>query len=355
MKNRSSLHVDLSNTGSFSVNSKVMGLIGPSGSGKTTLIEQIAGLRDGAIGNIILNDQILLDSEKEISVPANERSIGFMFQDKLLFPHLTIAENIWFSAKMRGHSTNIMQELTQELHLDHLMNRYPHQISGGEKQRVCLARAINSNPKLLILDEPTSGLDPSLRENILAMLRRMIKYIECPILMVTHYIDDVIALCDTLTVMSNGKIISSGPLSEVLSKPDVHPFLGYREVITEIEGQTTKGNAGILNLNVGNVIFKLEDDHLNDKYRRIRIRARDVAVALKEPSHTSMQNIIPGIISAIDNHGQQEALVSIKLGQDGQGPEIKSLITMRSKKDLQLGTGLLIFVMIKAVAMQSPS
>lgn len=349
------LIVDFEETGSFSAIGKVMGLIGPSGSGKTTLMEQIAGLRECGKGTINLCGETLFNSDTGINVSAAKRAIGFMFQDKLLFPHMTVAQNIHFSEKLRASHFETPPNMIEDLNLAPLMDKYPHQISGGEKQRVCLARAICSQPKLLILDEPTSGLDPNLRDKVITLLRQQMKHIKCPILFVTHYMDDIIELCDTLTVMADGKIVASGPLSDILCKPDIQPFLGYREIITEIEGQTSLANDGILKLQAGPVTIRLENDHQMDSRRRIRIRARDIALALKEPSQTSMQNIIPGIISKIADHGLQEVLVTVALGVDGKGPEIKSLITMRSKKDLQLTAGLAISVMIKAVAVQSPS
>ena len=348
------LIVDFHGIGSFSSGSTVMGLIGPSGSGKTTLMEQVAGLRDCDKGTISLGGKILLNTDKNIYVVAEKRDIGFMFQDKLLFPHMTVAENINFPSKLKAYRLDTMPELVKDLNLTPIMDKYPHQISGGEKQRACLARAISSQPKLLILDEPTAGLDSNLRDAVVALLRQLMKHIECPILLVTHYMDDIIELCDTLTVMAEGKIVASGHLSDVLSKPDIQPFLGYREIISEIEGQALLGEDGMLALKAGSVTLKLENDYQLERRRRIRIRARDVALALQVPDKTSMQNIIPGIISNINDHSPQGVLVTVALGADGKGPELISLITKRSKKDLRLKAGLAISVMIKAVAMQSP-
>ncbi len=318
-------------------------------------MEQIAGLRDCDVGSIVLGKEILLDKDRTINITADKRDIGFMFQDKLLFPHMTVAENINFSATVKRSGSQCIHSIIDELDLEDLMDKYPHQISGGEKQRVCLARAICSQPKLLILDEPTAGLDPKLRKNVFSLLRQVMKYVECPILLVTHYMDDVIELCDRLTVMAEGKIVASGPLSDVLSKEKIQPFLGYREVITEIDGVVSLDKVGMLELKAGDIVLRLENDHQAGSRRCIRIRARDVALALEAPSKTSMQNIIPGIISNIIDHGPQGTLVMIALGEDGGGPEIKSLITKQSKKDLHLRAGLNISVMIKAVAVQTPT
>ena len=348
------LTVDLENTGSFSSNFKVMGLIGPSGSGKTTLVEQIAGLRPCGHGIISLDGTELLNSDKNINLAAEKREIGFMFQDNLLFPHMTVAENISFPAKIRALDLSDMSDLVKELGIEALLGKYPHQISGGEQQRVCLARAILSRPTLLILDEPTTGLDPKLRDSVLNLLRQSIKHIDCPILLITHYLDDIVNLCDGLTVMANNKIVASGPLADILSQPDIQPYLGYREIITEIEGGATVGKDDILKLEAGSVRIRLENDQQKAKRRRIRIRARDVAIALKEPADTSLQNILPGVISSIFEHGPNEVLVSISLGIDGKGPELKSLITVRSKKDLQLTAGFSVYALINAVAVQSP-
>lgn len=351
----SSLIVDIQGIGSFSSGSKVMGLVGPSGCGKTTLMEQIAGLRSCDMGSITLGQKILLNKDRTINITADKREIGFVFQDKLLFPHMTVSANINFPATVKRSRPNDIHAIIKALNLESLMDKYPHQISGGEKQRVCLARAICSQPKLLILDEPTAGLDPKLRENVLALLRQLMKYIECPILFVSHYMDDIIELCDKLTVMAEGKIIATGPLDEVLSKAEIRPFIGCREIITELEGEVSLDDVGMLELKAGSIVLRLENDYQADSRRRIRIRARDVALALKAPSKTSMQNIIPGIITKILDHDPHGTLVTVALGTDGGGPEIKSLITKQSKKDLHLTAGLNISVMIKAVAVQTPT
>ena len=347
--------VDIEEIGTFSSGPKVMGLIGPSGSGKTTLMEKIAGLQNHVHGTIKLGNRTLLDSDKGINIPAEKRSIGFLFQDHLLFPHMTVSENIDFPLKLGAARLNTIDTIIKELKLTSLMDKYPHQISGGEKQRVCLARAIISQPELIILDEPTTGLDPLLRENVLKLLQQLIKYIECPIILITHFIDDVIQLCDKLTVMSDGAIVACGPLSDILSQPDIQPFLGYREILTEIEGQISRDDDDILKLQAGSAVIRLENDHQTARRRRIRIRARDVALALKKPDATSLQNIIAGQIDAIEDHGPHEVLVSVRLGDDKEGPILKALITKRSKKDLRLTTDLPVFVMIKAVAVQNPS
>lgn len=351
----SGLSVDIDGIGAFSAEGGIMGLIGPSGSGKTTLAEQIAGLRDGINGSIILSGTKILDTSENISIPAEKRSIGFMFQDQLLFPHMTIEKNILFPLNFVDDDDISLPTIFEKLNISPLLSKYPHQISGGEKQRVCFARALACQPKLLILDEPTAGLDKMNKINVLQTIKKMVSKAAYPVLLITHHMDDIIELCDSIAVMSDGKIIANGKVSDILAMPEVQPLLGSSEVITEIEGNVVLDGKGILKLEVGGTIFRLENDHHQSKKRRIRIRARDVALALKKPEDTSLQNIIPGTITHIAEHGAHDVLVTVTLGSDENASSIKSLITLRSKKALRLTTGLPIFVMIKAVAVQSPS
>ncbi|MBI5788180.1 MAG: ABC transporter ATP-binding protein [Candidatus Schekmanbacteria bacterium] len=198
-------------------------ILGPTGSGKTVLLEALAGLRP------IDSGQILFSGQDVTGLPPEERNIGMVYQDYALFPHLTVKENIAYGLKKRkmGESQWIEAQigrLGEFLNIDHLMKRYPINLSGGEKQRVALARALAIKPQLLLLDEPLSALDRQSKRRIQGELRRIHKELEQTILHITHDMEEALSLGDKVAVMEGGKIVQAGTLTEVFQKP-VNPFV----------------------------------------------------------------------------------------------------------------------------------
>lgn len=193
---------------SNSITAHVTGLVGASGCGKSTLLRLIAGILKPARGEILLGDRILFDSEKKICVPAFQRNIGLVFQDRQLFPHLNVRNNLLYGyrnlapAQRRFHLNTVVELLE----LTPLLTRKPQQLSGGEQQRVALGRAILYSPKLLLLDEPLSALDSQLKQQILPFLARL-REVDIPMLYVTHTFSEITFLTDTWLAMEAGKII----------------------------------------------------------------------------------------------------------------------------------------------------
>lgn len=169
----------------------VTALVGPSGSGKTSTLHLIAGLLAPARGSIVLRDRPLFDANRRVNLPPNERRVGLVFQDYLLFPHLTVAGNLHYGRIRRGANAPDYEHLLQVLDLTPFVGRYPHALSGGQRQRVALGRAILSSPDLLLLDEPLSASDPQLRESISSYLARVIDEYRLPTLLVTHDLESV--------------------------------------------------------------------------------------------------------------------------------------------------------------------
>lgn len=187
----------------FTLNNEIAVLFGPSGSGKTTILNSIAGLVKPDQGTIELNDVSLFKASK-ISVPIQQRQIGYLFQDYALFPHMTVWKNIQYGM---SHE-NFAKQLMEELKISHLASHYPHQISGGEKQRVALARALATEPKLLLLDEPFSALDDDTREVSHNQLLRLHKLWEIPIILVTHSRLEAKKLADRVFDLDNGRFVN---------------------------------------------------------------------------------------------------------------------------------------------------
>jgi molybdate transport system ATP-binding protein len=194
-------------------------LVGPSGSGKTTALRSIAGLSD-VRGLIQSQDQVWLDTTRKICVPTEDRSVGFLFQQYALFPHLTVLENVCIPLIARNISSHDEgHRWLKRLRIADLANRYPHEISGGQQQRVALARALARDPKLLLLDEPFSAVDAPTRQNLYEALSELRQAVSLPIILVTHDLNEAIRLGDKITVIDNGTSLQTSSPQQLLDKP----------------------------------------------------------------------------------------------------------------------------------------
>lgn len=179
-------------------------LFGLSGSGKTSLIQLISGLSKPDTGRIYLNGNTLVDVEKRKFLPVNKRKIGYVFQDARLFPHYRVLGNLSYG--MRKKDAKELDKIVDLLGIGHLLKRYPVTLSGGEKQRVAIGRALLSSPEILLMDEPLSALDLPRKRELLDYLAKLAKKICIPILYVTHSIDEMLTLADRVVLLKNGKV-----------------------------------------------------------------------------------------------------------------------------------------------------
>ena len=227
----------------FSVKSNsVTALFGPSGAGKSTVINLIAGLQRPREGRIIINGKVVEDTQARISLSPQSRNIGYVFQQARLFPHLNVERNLlfgWRRATDRANQTEI-SHLVKLLGIESLLQRKPAALSGGEKQRVALGRAILSNPELLLLDEPLAALDHKRRDEILPYIERIRSEQQIPILYVSHSIDEVSRIADYLQIINRGKIVARGSVSEVFSRIDLYPITGRFEAGAIIDGEIAR-------------------------------------------------------------------------------------------------------------------
>jgi molybdate transport system ATP-binding protein len=199
-----SLELDLT------INHDSTALFGPSGSGKTTILELIAGLRRLDRGTISLDAQTLVSVENRTLVPARRRAIGYVPQDLALFPHLSVRQNLDYGRKPNGASRISFDTLVDLLEIRRLLDERPGFLSGGEKQRIALARALLASPRLLLLDEPLASLDQSLKNKILPYLQRIRETFAIPMLYVTHAPAEILALCQQVVVLSAGRVVDQG-------------------------------------------------------------------------------------------------------------------------------------------------
>lgn len=189
-------------------NARVTALFGPSGAGKSTVLYVLAGIVRPDQGRVVIDGEVVLDTQQKIDVPTYERQIGLVFQDHRLFPHMSVEKNLMYGAH-RFESAKQQQrlnEITELLELKALLKQKPYQLSGGEKQRVALGRALMSQPRLLMLDEPLASLDKRLKSQILPYLKRVANEVDIPMIYVSHSMDEIVQLTDHVLHIAHGKL-----------------------------------------------------------------------------------------------------------------------------------------------------
>jgi molybdate transport system ATP-binding protein len=285
-------------------------LFGPSGSGKTTLLECIAGLLEPDAGRIAAGEHILLDAAQGIDVAVARRSIGYVFQDLALFPHLTAEGNIEYGlGKLpRAARRERSRAVADSFRIAHLLERYPHQISGGERQRVALARALVLEPRVLLLDEPLSGLDAAAKSKIIEDLRAWNAAQRIPIVYVTHGRDEVFALGERVVVLEQGKVLAQGTPQEVLEAP-------RHETIARLAGFENIFDATVTALHPehGTMTCRLQGSEVDlevplasmEPGARVRVAARagDILLATRPPTHLSARNVLAGSLASLQQLG----------------------------------------------------
>ena len=326
----------------------VTALFGPSGSGKSTIINAIAGLLHPAFGRVVLSGETLLDTERGLSVPARSRRIGVVFQDTRLFPHMTVRANLlygWHRMPDRAAVSGI-DAVVALLGLDALLERRPRTLSGGEKSRVALGRALLMNPRALLLDEPLAALDAPRKAEILPYLERLARETKIPMLYVSHSLDEVARLADRMVVIDKGRVVAEGTLFDVTQRLDLiagRALLPGAVLEAKIAGHDDTHGLTVLTL-AGERLLVPHIGKAAGETVRIRIDAADVMLALSRPEGVSANNILPATIAAIEAMGAH-ADVQLALSD----ARLTARITTRSLERLALKPGLAVFAVIKSV------
>ena len=193
----------------MALSQRVTAIFGPSGAGKSTLLSVIAGIIKPDQGRVVINGNAVFDSEKKINIPIHQRKIGLVFQDGRLFPHLNVEHNLTYPLKFTPEDAQQfkLKEIINLLEIDTLLNRRTHQLSGGEKQRVALGRALLSSPRLLMLDEPMASLDEALKSQILPYLKKVADEINIPMIYISHAKEEIMQITDNVIYINAGKIV----------------------------------------------------------------------------------------------------------------------------------------------------
>jgi molybdate transport system ATP-binding protein len=326
----------------------VTALFGRSGSGKSTVINAIAGLLTPEFGRISLAGKTLLDTEAKIDVPARARGIGVVFQDSRLFPHLTVQGNLLYGWERTRHRINGdgIDSVTALLGLDRLLDRRPRTLSGGEKSRVALGRALLMNPRALLLDEPLAALDAPRKAEILPYLETLARETKIPVLYVSHSLDEVVRLADRMVLIDHGRIIAEGSLFDVTQRLDLiagSELLPGAVLEARITGHDEAHGLTELSLEDEILVVPRIAKPIGEPVR-VRIDAADVMLALSRPDAVSANNILPAVVTAIKEAGDH-ADVQLALRE----ARLIARITKRSLERLALRPDLPVFAIIKSV------
>jgi molybdate transport system ATP-binding protein len=340
----------------FESEAVVTALFGRSGCGKTTVLNMIAGLLRPERGRITVAGRILYDSSSGINVLPEQRRIGYVFQDGLLLPHLSVRQNLLYGRFFTPQADRWadVAQVVALLDLAPLLERRPHHLSGGEKQRVAIGRALLASPSLLLMDEPLASLDAGRRGEVLYYIERLRDELRIPIVYVSHAIEEVVRLAENMVLLSDGGVVAAGPVRELMGRIGLRRIIGRYEGGAVVETRVTEQDlaSGLARLSfAGGELLVADVDALVGETLRVRVRARDVSIALERPRDISILNCLRGRIVEIG--AEPGASVDVRL--DVAGTTMIARITRHSANALQLAAGQDVWALVKAVSLDRHS
>lgn len=323
----------------------VTALFGPSGAGKSSIVHALAGLIRPAEGRIVLEGRTVLDTSAGIFVTPEKRRAGLVFQDARLFPHMSVENNLlfgWRRAGKRAGEDEIARTVAL-LGLDTLLARSPRHLSGGEKSRVALGRALLASPDILLLDEPLASLDAGRRAEILPWLEKLRDIARIPIFYVSHSLDEVARLADRVILLERGRVTAQGSVFELLAGLGAEKPLG-----AVLEAQSTGNEAGLTKLAFDGGTLLVAEPAAPGARMRVRIGADEILIARDIPTAISANNILPVTISAVRLDGAK-AEVEMRCGS----ARLVARLTAASVQRLELAAGVAAFAVIKSVTVEN--
>jgi molybdate transport system ATP-binding protein len=330
-------------------------VFGASGSGKSTLLDLINGSLRADRGRITIGDRVLIDIERGIDLPPERRATGWVPQDGLLFPHLSVSKNLDFGARRSKHRHGPSRtQVIDTLGLHSLLDRWPRQLSGGERQRVALGRALLANPALLLLDEPLVALDASRKNEILGLLERIKQDFSIPSIHVTHSLAEVLRLADNLVLLESGSVVASGKVQDLLGRSDT-PLLSVRNdtgsllSLRRLSSQSV--DSGIEADLDGQRVYLPSSPAQPGELFRAYVPANEVIIATQVPLGLSVRNVLRGKLGRIRDRGDGTVLIEIELGTQ----RLLAAVTPAAVRSMCLVTGLEVFALIKSVALDAPA
>ncbi|EOC0093195.1 molybdenum ABC transporter ATP-binding protein ModC [Cronobacter dublinensis] len=326
--------------------SGITAVFGVSGAGKTSLINAISGLTRPQHGRIVLNDRVLSDTETDIFLPPEKRRIGYVFQDARLFPHYKVRGNLKYG--MAKEMAAQFDKLVTLLGIEPLLDRLPGTLSGGEKQRVAIGRALLTAPELLLLDEPLASLDVPRKRELLPYLQRLAREINIPMLYVSHSLEEILHLADKVLVLEQGEVKAFGSLEDIWGSSVMNPWLPPEQQSSVLKVTVLEHHP-----HYAMTALALGDQHLwvsriekpLQTPLRIRIQASDVSLVLQPPLQSSIRNIVRArVAQCYDDNGQVE--VQLEVGSR----ILWARISPWARDELAIKPGLWLYAQIKSVS-----
>ena len=322
----------------------ITGIFGPSASGKTTLLKCLAGVLTPDNGQILVNEQVYFSSETGVTLPLEERRIGMVWQDTLLFPHMTVEENILYGRR-KDCVADFTASVVDIFEIRRLLNRMPANLSGGEKQRVAIARAILHEPQLLLLDEPVASLDVRSRQKILSYLKTINQQFKIPICYVSHSISELMFLCQEVFVIDEGRRVRFDPPEKVfINEQQLSVMDEDFENILELNVKNIRREEQVAELDLGGFILKAVYHTAENPARlKVGIRAKDILIANEKIKGISARNIFSAVIEKFERTGDL-VMLCCRVGNCRLWVEI----TPGSFRELNLHVSQIVYLIIKA-------
>jgi len=333
--------------------SGITAIFGPSGCGKTSVLRAIAGLNPDLKGRIKIRDHIWQNDSTYLA--PHKRAVGYVFQEPSLFPHLTVADNLKYGLKRsQKHGPNPdLKGLCNLLGIFHLLNRNTQNLSGGEKQRIAIARALLSKPDILLMDEPLAALDQANKNEILPYLEKLQATLSLPIFYVSHDLAEVERLADHMVLMDSGKVTASGSLQSLITNPDL-PFQKQSDVAVILKGKVAAYDADydLTTFHIGGVPIVVPGKTSDiGQYKKLRIEASDVGLSLSAAqegmSYLNSPNVHIQKIKPID---RARVIVQLGFEKGDMAPTLLAAITRKSAEQMELAPGQTVTALIKSIS-----
>lgn len=340
----------------FRAEAPIVGLFGRSGSGKTSVVNALAGTMRPHRGRIVINGETLYDSARGIDLPPDRRRLGYVFQDGLLFPHLDVEANLLYGLHRAPAAARVIDpaHVVELLGLSTLLRRLPDKLSGGEKQRVAIGRALLAQPRLLLMDEPLASLDVPRQSEVLRYIEQLRDDLHIPIVYVSHAVGEITRLADTVVLLADGKALASGPVDEVMGRIDLRPHTGRYEsgsvLETVVAAHDLSYGLTTLHFEGGELVVPNVEALVGERVR-VRIRARDVALGIARPTGLSVLNVLPAMLVSVATEDGPIVDVQLRVGR----VQLVARITRRSVNELALREGQQVYALIKAVSLDRRS
>ena len=321
----------------------VVALYGPSGCGKSTFLRCLAGLEKHAEGRVQVGRQCLMDSGQGIFVPPHRRRVGLVFQDTRLFPHLDVEANLRFGARYRppGRAGSSFDQVVEMFDLGPLLRRSPATLSGGEKQRVAIARSLLTDPRLLLLDEPLSAVDATRKAEILPYLERLFQQAMIPVVLVTHDWQDVLRLSSQVYIMEQGHLKHHGPTLELQYQ---HGDARLNALNARVHGW--KPEDQLLMLWIGEDLIRVPAQQPPAAKRmRLLINPLEIAISRSPVTNSSILNVLRCRLAELQKVENGRVLLTL----EGAGWKLQAIITQASTRRLELEPGMMLYALIKSV------